>query len=81
MLGPVPSICNALIWLDVSDPRHKAEDDAVQAVPLIFGAPDTVHAAGVSVRNRTVNEEDVAWDDYEDHEVDWPMRDVEERKD
>jgi hypothetical protein len=27
MLGPVPSIRNALILLDGSDPRHRAEDD------------------------------------------------------
>jgi uncharacterized cysteine cluster protein YcgN (CxxCxxCC family) len=43
----------------------------------ISGDPDTVHAAGISVRDRTVNEEDVAWEDYEEHEVHWPMQDVE----
>ena len=40
--------------------------------PLVSGDPDTVHAAGISARGRTVNELDVAWDDFEDHEVAWP---------
>jgi uncharacterized cysteine cluster protein YcgN (CxxCxxCC family) len=40
--------------------------------PLISGDPDTVHAAGISVRGRTINENNVHWDDYEEHEVDWP---------
>ena len=40
--------------------------------PLLSGDPDTVHAAGISVRDRTVDETDVDWDDYEDHEVAWP---------
>ncbi len=40
--------------------------------PLVSGDPDTVHAAGISVRDRTVNETDIAWDDYEDHEAAWP---------
>jgi uncharacterized protein len=40
--------------------------------PLLSGDPETVHAAGVSVRGRTIDETDVDWDDYEDHEADWP---------
>lgn len=40
--------------------------------PLLSGDPDTVHAAGISVRNRTVSENVIAWEDYEQHEVDWP---------
>jgi len=40
--------------------------------PLLSGDPDTVHAAGISVRGRTVNEKDIAFEDYEDYEVDWP---------
>jgi len=43
--------------------------------PLVSGDPDTVHAAGISVRNRTViSEEDIALEDYEDRIVTWPIR-------
>ncbi|HTH48328.1 MAG TPA: YcgN family cysteine cluster protein, partial [Candidatus Limnocylindria bacterium] len=40
--------------------------------PLISGDPETVAAVGVSVRGRTVNETDVAADEWENHAVDWP---------
>ena len=40
--------------------------------PLVSGAPETVHEAGISVRGRIVAEDDVAPDDLEDHVVDWP---------
>jgi uncharacterized protein len=43
--------------------------------PLVSGDPDTVHAAGISVRGRTViSEEEVALEDYEDRIVTWPIR-------
>jgi hypothetical protein len=38
--------------------------------PLVSGDPDTVHAAGISVRNRAVPEE--RGDDPEDRIVVWP---------
>jgi hypothetical protein len=40
--------------------------------PLISGDPETVVAAGVSVRGRTVDERDVDPEDWENHAVDWP---------
>jgi uncharacterized cysteine cluster protein YcgN (CxxCxxCC family) len=40
--------------------------------PLVSGDPETVHAAGVSVRGRTVDEREVDIEDFEDHEVSWP---------
>ena len=43
--------------------------------PLISGDPETVHAAGVSMRNRTVSEFDVVDDDWEDHIIEEPMDD------
>ena len=43
--------------------------------PLVSGDPDTVHAAGISVRGRVAaSEEDVALEDYEDRIVTWPIR-------
>lgn len=38
--------------------------------PLVSGDPETVHAAGISVRNRCVPERKAG--DYEDHIVTWP---------
>ncbi len=40
--------------------------------PLISGTPDTVHAAGVSMQNRTVAEFEVDEDDWEDHIIEEP---------
>jgi uncharacterized cysteine cluster protein YcgN (CxxCxxCC family) len=42
--------------------------------PLVSGDPDTVHAAGVSVRGKmSGTEETISDDQMEDHLVDWPM--------
>ena len=38
--------------------------------PLISGDPDSVHRAGISVREETVSEYDVADDDWEDYIID-----------
>ncbi len=40
--------------------------------PLVSGDADTVHAAGISVRGKTVSEKGVAVDDFEEHVVAWP---------
>ena len=41
--------------------------------PLVSGNPETVHQAGISARGRTVSEDDVSVDDFEDYVVDWPL--------
>ena len=40
--------------------------------PLISGTAETVHAAGVSMRGRTVSEFEVSDEDWEDHIIDEP---------
>ena len=40
--------------------------------PLVSGDPQTVHAAGMSVRDRTISE-DEAGDDLETYVVDWKL--------
>ena len=40
--------------------------------PLISGTADSVHAAGVSMKDRTVSEFDVADEDWEDHIIEEP---------
>jgi uncharacterized cysteine cluster protein YcgN (CxxCxxCC family) len=43
--------------------------------PLVSGDPDTVHAAGVSVRGRVgLSEDELDHADYEDRVVSWPLR-------
>ncbi len=40
--------------------------------PLVSGDPETVHAAGVSVRGRTLSEEGIPVDELEHYLVAWP---------
>ncbi len=41
--------------------------------PLVSSDPDSVVAAGISVKGRIVAEAAISVDDYEDFIVDWPM--------
>ncbi|WP_417684681.1 YcgN family cysteine cluster protein [Roseibium sp.] len=40
--------------------------------PLVSGDADTVHQAGISVKDRTVSEVGIEIEDYENHVVTWP---------
>ncbi|WP_310620744.1 YcgN family cysteine cluster protein [Flexibacterium corallicola] len=40
--------------------------------PLVSGDPDTIHAAGISVKDMTVPEDGMEPEDYEYHLVEWP---------
>lgn len=40
---------------------------------LVSGDPETVHQAGISARGRTVSEEGIEVEDYEDYLVTWPL--------
>ena len=40
--------------------------------PLISGDPETVHAAGVSMKGRTISEQEVHEDDWDDHIIKEP---------
>jgi uncharacterized cysteine cluster protein YcgN (CxxCxxCC family) len=42
--------------------------------PLISGDPESVHAAGVSVRGRSIPETGIADEDFESYIVQWPGR-------
>lgn len=46
--------------------------------PLRSGTPDSVHAAGVSVRNRVISEDEVPVEAYEEHLADWPGENLDE---
>ena len=42
--------------------------------PLVSGDPDSVHDAGISVRDRTISETEIPVDALEDRVVAWPGR-------
>jgi uncharacterized cysteine cluster protein YcgN (CxxCxxCC family) len=52
--------------------RLRADNQPLPAWhPLLSGNPDSVHQAGVSIRGRTISEEYVHPDGYDEHIVHW----------
>ncbi|WP_280938385.1 YcgN family cysteine cluster protein [Xaviernesmea rhizosphaerae] len=70
-----PEAVRTLAWLPPSCGYRKVRDgeDLSWWHPLVSGDPDTVHQAGISARGRTVSEDEVDLDDFEDYVVDWPL--------
>ena len=43
--------------------------------PLLSGSPETVHKAGISVKQKTVSEDGISVEEYEFYLVDWADQD------
>ncbi len=72
-----PRNINRISWLPPTCGYRLVADghDLYWWHPLVSGDPDTVHAAGISVRGKVgASEEDVPDDKLEDHIVSWPLR-------
>lgn len=73
-VGLTPNKVRTLSWLPPTCAyRLVAEGrDLYWWHPLVSGDPETVHAAGVSVRGKTVSEEGMGFEEWETRIVAWP---------
>ncbi|TPW32735.1 YcgN family cysteine cluster protein [Pararhizobium mangrovi] len=71
-----PAIVRSVAWLPPTCAYRLVDEgaDLYWWHPLVSGDAQTVHEAGISARKRTVSEETVAVEDYEDFIVEWPER-------
>ena len=76
-IGLTPETVRKLTWLPPTCGYRLVSEgrDLYWWHPLLSGSAETVHAAGISVRGRTISEDDVTVEAYEDHLVDWPGED------
>lgn len=72
-----------LVWLPATCAYRMVDEgrDLHWWHPLVSGDPDSVHAAGISVKGRIFTENSVPVDELEDHIVDWPFKDLPEGED
>jgi uncharacterized cysteine cluster protein YcgN (CxxCxxCC family) len=70
-----PQEVNEIPWLPPTCGYRLVRDgeDLYWWHPLVSGDPETVHQAGISARGRTISEDVVHVDDFEDYVVDWPL--------
>ena len=72
-----PRNLKKIVWLPPSCAYRLLADgkDLYWWHPLVSGDPETVHAAGVSVRSHVLaSEKDVPDEDLEEHIVSWPLK-------
>ncbi|MGN6548280.1 MAG: YcgN family cysteine cluster protein [Pararhizobium sp.] len=77
-IGLTPDTVRNLSWLPPTCAYRLIDEgrDLYWWHPLVSGDPETVHEAGISVRGRTVPEEGIAVEDFEDYLVAWPAEEV-----
>ncbi len=78
-----PAVVRTLTWLPVTCAYRLVSEgkDLPDWHPLVSGSPDSVHAAGVSIRGRVyASEDDLAQDRWPDRIVLWPNRPPRRRK-
>lgn len=70
-----PNEVREIPWLPPSCAYRLVRDglDLYWWHPLVSGDPQTVHMAGISAKGRTVPEEGIDVEDYEDYVVEWPL--------
>ncbi|HET7412328.1 MAG TPA: YcgN family cysteine cluster protein [Pararhizobium sp.] len=74
-IGLTPETVRGINWLPPTCAYRLIDEgrDLYWWHHLVSGDPETVHEARISVRGRTVPEEGVAVEDFEDYIVSWPM--------